>query len=51
MSAYDPKPTFPSPQLSGYTNIIPPARKIKSGMEMSKKCDGSTVSSLICGEV
>ena len=45
MSANDPKRTFPSPQLSGYTNIIPPARKTKSGMEMSKRCGGSTVSS------
>ena len=51
MSATDPKRTFPSPQLSGYTNIVPPARKTKSGMEMSKRCGGSTVSSLICGEV
>jgi hypothetical protein len=32
------------------TNIIPPARKSK-GMAMSKRCGGSTVSSLICGEV
>jgi hypothetical protein len=51
MSANDPKQTFPSPQLSGYTNIIPPARKTKSGTEMSKRCGGSTVSSLSCGEV
>jgi hypothetical protein len=36
MSAVDPKRTFPSPQLRGYTNIIPPARKTKREMEMSK---------------
>jgi hypothetical protein len=51
MSASDPKRTFPSPQLSGYANIIQPARKTKRRMEMSKRFDGSTVSSLICGEV
>jgi catalase len=34
--ANDPKQTFPSLLLSGYTNIIPPARKTKRGMEMSK---------------
>jgi hypothetical protein len=51
LSAFDPKRTFPSLQLSGYTNIIPPARKTKRGMEMSKRCGGSTLSSLICGEV
>mgnify|MGYP007095361307 CR=1 FL=1 len=51
MSDTDPKRTFPSPPLSGYTNVIPPARKTKSEMEMSKRCGGSTVSSLSCGEV
>jgi hypothetical protein len=49
--AAGPKRTFPSPQLSGYANIIQPARKTKRRMEMSKRFDGSTVSSLICGEV
>jgi hypothetical protein len=44
------KRTFSSPQLSGYTNITPPARKAKRRMELSKS-GGSTVSSLICGEV
>jgi len=51
MSANDPKQTFPSPQLSGYTNVIPPARKTKNGMEMSKRCGGSTVASLSWGEI
>jgi hypothetical protein len=55
MSANDPKRTFPSPQSSGYANIIPLARKTKRGMDMSKRCTpacgGSTVLSLICGEV
>ena len=51
MSAGNPKWTFPSSQLSGYTNIVPRARKTKRGMEMSKRCGGLTVSSFICGEV
>ncbi len=38
-------------KVSGYTNVIPPAGKTKKGMEMSKKCGGSTVSRLACGEV
>jgi hypothetical protein len=45
------KRPFPSPQVSGYTNIIPPARKDEEGMEMGKRRGGSTVSSLICGEI
>jgi hypothetical protein len=37
--------------LSGYTNIIQPARKTERKIEMSKRFDGATVSSLICDEV
>jgi hypothetical protein len=37
--------------LSGYTNIIQPARKTERMIEMSKRFDSATVSSLICGEV
>ena len=48
---FETRATFPSPKLSGYTNISQPAHKTKRGMEMSKRCDGSTVPSLICGEV
>jgi hypothetical protein len=51
MSAIGPERTFPSPQLSGYANIIQPARKTKRGMELSKRFVGSTISSFICGEV
>jgi hypothetical protein len=46
-----PEQTFPSPQLSGYANIIQPARNTWRKMEMSKSFDGSTVSGHICGEV
>jgi hypothetical protein len=30
-SASDPKRTFPSPQLSGYTSIIPPPARRRGG--------------------
>jgi len=51
MPADDPKRIFPSPQLSDYANIIQPARKTKRKIEMSKRFEGATVSSLFCGEV
>lgn len=46
-----PKGTFPSAQRKRLYQRRSPARKTKREMEMSKKCGGSTVSRLACGEV
>jgi hypothetical protein len=50
-AVFDPEPTFPSPRPSGCASIIQPALKTERRMEMSNMPDGSTVSSLIRGEV